>query len=266
MDFDALIGWEEVEEGVFEGSFPEEWYQGRGAFGGVVVAAMIRGLEAVVNDESKRLRSMQVQFCGPLVAEKARLEVEIQRRGSSVINASAKIVQKGEVKTTALALYGGMRNSAIDFEAREMPDVPPPEEVDPAPESPLFPKFSRHYEYRFCNGAIPYTGSEEATGGGWCRPIGDTKAADEARVAALLDAWAPAILARATAPTPAATISWNIHLYRPLPLEDADADDFYLIASESQIAVNGYADEQTQLWSEEGELIAEGSQLVAVFG
>ncbi len=266
MDFEALVNWREVGEGTFLGSFPERWYQGRGAFGGVVAATMIRGLDKVVDDESKRLRSMQVQFCGPLVEADARMEVRIQRRGSSVINASVRIMQAGEVKTTALALYGGMRNSSVDFEDVEMPEVPAPEAVEPAPKSPLFPRFASHYEFRFCHGQIPYTGAGEATGGGWCRPIDDDRPADQARAAALLDAWAPAVLARASTPTPAATISWNLHFYRPLPLEGATAEDFYLIACESGIATDGYADERTQLWSEDGQLIAEGHQLVAVFG
>ena len=265
MNFSEIVDWPKTESGVYEGVVDDDWFQGRGAFGGVVGAAALRAMEDVVDSERHRVRSLNVQFCGPLVAAPATMHVEVVRRGSSVINIAARIEQGDEVKTTVSGLFARQRDSAIDFDRLDSPDVPSPSEVDTTPYSPLFPSFARYYDYKFCFGEIPYSASDEAAVGGWCRLSDSTEPVDSAQATALLDIWPPAVLTRVDSPTAAATISWQVAFHEPLPLNGASADDFYLVTATSEQAVGGYASERSELWSEDGRRIAEALQLIAVF-
>ena len=264
--FSEAISWSPAEPGIYEHLVGSDWFQGRGAFGGLAAGAAVRAMEDRVDSTEHRIRALNVQFCGPLVAAPATMSVEVVRRGSSVINAQARIEQEGQAKTTATATFARDRHSASDFEQLAMPEVPPPEEVATAPDSPLFPKFARYYEYKFCFGEIPFSSSDEAAVGGWCRLRDSDESVDAAHAAALLDLWPPAVLTRADSPTAAATISWQVLFHDPLPLADAGADDFYLVAATTSQTLGGYAEERADLWSADGRRVAQGMQLVAIFG
>ncbi len=264
--FQEAISWSPVEPGTYRSSIDETWFQGRGAFGGVLAGAIIRAMTDVIDSPRHRLRALNTQFCAPVDTEPARLDVEIVRRGSSVINTRARITQDGAPRTTASATFGADRDSEADFQRTSAPDVPLPQEVEPAPESPLFPDFSQYYEYRFCVGNIPYSGSDEATVGGWCRLRDADRPVDTIQAAALLDIWPPAILSTMSGPTAAATVFWQLVFDAVLPLDDAAADDFVLVDSSSDQATGGYAEQRSSLWSHDGRRLAQSQQLVAIFG
>ena len=59
---------EALGEGAFEARIREGWYQGRGAFGGLIVALIVRALEALVGDDGRPLRTLTCHFCAPAVA------------------------------------------------------------------------------------------------------------------------------------------------------------------------------------------------------
>lgn len=48
----------------FEANFPDGWQQGRGLFGGLVTAALVRALEATAG--GRVLRSLTSELCGPV--------------------------------------------------------------------------------------------------------------------------------------------------------------------------------------------------------
>lgn len=264
--FSEVITWSKTEPGVYEHQVESKWLQGRGAFGGLVAGAAIRAMTDVIDSSDHRIRSLNVEFCAPVVAQSAVMTAQVVRQGNSVINAGARIQQDDETKATASATFCRHRDSKADFDQSTAPDVPPPEEVSTAPESPLFPKFASHYEYKFCVGEIPYSGADEAAVGGWCRLRDAEKPADAADAAALIDLWPPAILSTVSKPTPAATISWQVLFHHPLPLANAAADDFYLVAATSSQTVGGFAEERADLFGPDGRRIAQAQQLVAVFG
>src|SRR5205085_9862097 len=81
------------------------WRQGRGAFGGLCVAAMIRAVQQV---EPIDVRSVTAELFAPVEVGPAELPVEVLRRGSSVTVARAQIVQ-GEPRAHAVVLLGKPR-------------------------------------------------------------------------------------------------------------------------------------------------------------
>ena len=84
---------------------------------------------------------------------------------------------------------------------------------------------------------------------------------DPILAAALTDAWPPAIFARATASFAAPTIDLTVHFRAATPVAGAAADDFCLAAFRSRIASDGFVEEDGELWSPGGLMIAQSRQL-----
>ena len=49
----------------FTVSYPEQWFQGPWAFGGLVFASLGHAMEQAVGDPTRPLRNFQVQMCAP---------------------------------------------------------------------------------------------------------------------------------------------------------------------------------------------------------
>jgi hypothetical protein len=63
-------------DGRFAADIPDGWQQGRGAFGGLVLAALLRAMEAAEDDRARVTRSLSGELCGPVLPG----PVEIVRR------------------------------------------------------------------------------------------------------------------------------------------------------------------------------------------
>lgn len=264
--FSDVVDWTPVEANTREQVIESDWFQGPGAFGGVIAGAVVRAVEDVVDSENHDVRSLNLEFLAPVDERPARMKTDVVRRGSSVVNVEARIEQRGEVAATATATLCRRRESSIEVDCAEAPEVPAPDELEPAPDNPLFPSFAQHYEHRFAVGSVPFTGSDKAAVGGWGRLKEADEPADAAHIAALLDIWPPAVLSTVSEPMGAATISWQIVFDRPLPVTDAGPEDFYLVAAETQRASAGYAEEEARLFDRRGRRLARALQLVTVFG
>jgi hypothetical protein len=96
---------------------------------------------------------------------------------------------------------------------------------------------------------------------GWVRPREPGAARDAAFVAAMIDAWWPAVLARAKTFRPLATIGFTLELVDdPRDLGDAPL----LYRGTVPIAGDGYFLETRELWTEDGRLLALNHQTFAV--
>lgn len=133
----------------FRGELDESWYQGRGGFGGVVSALMLHGIEKALGEAQVEVKSTQITFCAPLLAEPFQVEIETIRRGSAGINMLARVVQGNEIKSMMVAMLGRFRSSAHDFCEGSAPEVPGPREVPTVPFGPMFPAFAQHFEFKF---------------------------------------------------------------------------------------------------------------------
>jgi acyl-CoA thioesterase len=260
--FETASRFEPRGRGRYAGALAEDWYQGRGVYGGLVAAILARALSAEVGGD-RPARTLSVAFCAPATAGEAEVRVTVERAGRYVTHASARLVRGDAVLATALATFGRARPSAVDHAARPMPALPPPDDVPPGPDALHLPAFCQHFEFRQALGPAPFSGGREARLGGWCRPK-PAATLDAGLVAALLDAWAPAILSTSPEWAPAASIDLTVQLLAPLPREAAP-DAHYAFEARCTRAADGYADELATLWAADGTPLASARQLVALF-
>lgn len=243
--------------------FPEGWGQGRAVYGGLVAGVMMAHLQATVA-EGLPARSMSLSFVGPVEPGPAEFNTQILRRGKSVLHVLCQVVQGGEVRCAMLAAFGNRRASDIIVSAEIMPRSPEPETCVAMPYVPgVMPEFTEKFEYRWVDGAMPFTGADKGILGGWLRLNGDTGVADVALLLALIDAWPPAVLPMYSRPAPASSMTWTVDFLASDDVLGSPA--WWRYRSEAQAAHEGYAFTSAKMWADDGRLVALSRQAVTIF-
>jgi len=241
-------------EARFSAEIEDGWQQGRGAFGGLVLALLARAMERVETDPTRRLRTLSGEICGPVLPGPVVLEVATLRRGSSATYLDARLLQFDAVLARASATFSAVRK----VEAEALSPPPPALEslagLDPLPvEPPLGPAFARAFEYR-SPGPYPYSGSDSRELIGSILLRQPPPRIDAPTVIAYADAWWPCWLSTQDRPRGTATIHFNAQLVIDPATLDPQAPLVHLARLHTQS--DGYLVEFRELWS--------GSTLVAL--
>jgi acyl-CoA thioesterase len=217
-----------------------------------------------VQDETRTPRSLTLHYLSPPVEGAARIETKIERTGRSLSTVTARMSQGDHLRAIGIAALSTPRESHAFYHA-EMPSVPPPEDLDPAPAA--IPLHER-YEYRFHPDAQPAAGSERAVTAAWIRSS-VPHALDHALLAAYADALPPALFARAhdagefgALPT----VDLTVHFRMDPRRAELGPEDFCLAIFRSRLAHGGYIEEDGEIWSPSGQLLAQSRQLAVILG
>jgi acyl-CoA thioesterase len=262
--FDADTAVVRVGTDLFEGAMSRDWWVVRGPNGGYVAAVILHALEERLADSERAVRSLTVHYTAPPVEGPVRILTAIERAGRSLSTLSARMVQGDRLLALALAAFSKPWKN-VEFHHASMPEVAPPETTPSgrAPRSgPPIPIHDR-YDVRWALGSPPFSGASEALAGGWIR-LAEPRVVDAAVVAALVDAWTPSVFSWATPAVQISavpTIDLTIHFRASLPLKGARAEDYSLAIFRAREAREGFFEEDGEIWSREGILVAQSRQL-----
>jgi acyl-CoA thioesterase len=263
FDIDTAV--EPLGAGRYRVRIDEGWWVRSGPNGGYVGAIVLRALEREVGDPARTCRSFTVHYLARPAAGAADVEVVVERTGRSLTSVSARLTQEGRALAIAVAAMSTPRPGP-EFCALEMPDVPGPEDAGPSPfrtdGSVPLPALHDRYEYRHAIGPRPFSGGDEALAGGWIR-LADPSPVDAAVLVAYADAWVPAMFGRVSGGWGYSTIDLTLHL-RALP--PAGYDDWCLVRYRSSASTDGFCEEDCEIWTRDGLLLAQTRQLAAVMG
>jgi acyl-CoA thioesterase len=257
--FDVDTDVEERGEGRFDVTISERWWVGQGPNGGYVAAIILRAIQRMAEPE-RAPRSLTVHFPRAPVAGPAEIAVTVERQGGRVTFLSARLEQRGELQATALAVLGEDWE-ANGFAELKMPDAGEPGELyepDPA-KVPGMPTMFQNYSMRSALGEPAFSGGAPYSGA-WFRAR-EPRLLDAPLAAAILDAWFPAPFVHIERAVPAPTIDYTVHFRSPLPPPGASAEDPYLAIFKSGLARHGFFEEDGELWSTDGTLLAQSRQL-----
>ncbi|MBI2897576.1 MAG: thioesterase family protein [Deltaproteobacteria bacterium] len=258
--FDELSTPRRVERDLFVASVPDGWQQGRGAFGGLVIALMVRAAEATVPAGGRTLRSLTAELCGPTVPGPVEVRVETLRETKNVTTVAVRLAQAGVVQAHSVCVLGSARATAGDRAWLDAPQLPPWREVQPMGEMPLAPAFSRFFEYRIST-PLPAAGAAEPRAEGWIRPRRPGGKRDAAFLVACADAWFPSFFA-CEPPRPVGTISFTFDVAGSLDGLDPTVPLAYRARTLS--VREGWAVEHRELWTENGLLLALNHQTFVI--
>ena len=231
----------------FSASIPDHWQQGRGAFGGLVLAVLVRAMQGVESDERRALRSLLGDLCGPVLPGPAIVKVQVLRRGNNLSNLDAQLVQDGVVQARASAVFSNARNVEAEPRSPQVPEQPPWQDVGVVPLAPpAAPVFTQHFEFR-STGLWPFACTGKATASGYIREKIAPTRVDAAHVIALLDAWWPAQFSVERLPRSVATVSFGAQLLTDPTRLDPEVPLFH--RAEVVALQEGFFVEMRQLWS-----------------
>jgi len=248
--------------GVFETQVDPGWKIVRGPNGGYLAAILVRAMEAVVDDPERTLRSLNVHYLRPPTDGPAQVETRLERSGRSLTTVTARLCQQGELQALATAAFSRPRHSA-ELHHAIMPEVAPPESLPLQRSTGAAPMHAR-YEQRWAVGPRFFEGEQgdEAVSGGWVRLV-EPRPLDAALLAAYADAWPPAIFGCALVPFPSGgvpTVDLTVHV-RALPPAGAAIEDPVLVVFRTREAHEGFLEEDGEIWSRGGVLLAHSRQL-----
>lgn len=242
------------------------WQQGRGAFGGLVVGAMVRAADVVTGDAERKVRSVTAEILGPVLVGDVTLRIERLRQGAGVSAVRVRMIQNDDELACAVVVFGKTRPNIPAWSTTPPPallsTLPPWSSLEVSPVTPpLAPTFTQHFDFRV-TGHAPGVAAAEATASGFIQPRRHSKFVDAAVVCGCADAWWPAAMARFDSFRPTATITYALEVCCDLAAVDGAAPLFH--EAESSELHEGYAVEHRRLWTPAGKLVAQNQQVFAV--
>ncbi|MEK9736666.1 MAG: acyl-CoA thioesterase domain-containing protein [Candidatus Nanopelagicales bacterium] len=261
MTTQAVTTYDEAVD-VRDGSWtvPDGWLQGRGSWGGLVVAGIVRAA-AAADGRGLPLREVSVHMVGPLPSGHASVATTLVRQGSATSVWQVCVAGK-ETWAVGTVVFGGSRAAGFS----PMVDLAMP----PAPEwatcdvvaigPPIAPEFLQHMALRPICG-LPYSGGADPVMA-WLAPTQPPVAYDAGLLVGLIDALWPASLVQATTPRPMATLSFSATLL----VDPATVDPKVPLLHRGCLLdyVDGYATESRELWTADGRLAVHNTQVITV--
>jgi acyl-CoA thioesterase len=251
-----------VRNGEFEARIDPGWWILAGPNGGYVAAILLRAMEQAVGDPERAARSFTIHFVTPPAEGKAKIETQIERTGRSLTTVTARMWQDGRILCVGVAAFSKAREG-LTFDHTRAPDVPPPEACEPMP---AVIEIHQRYEHRWAVDVRPWGGGDEARSGGWIR-LAEPRIADAALVAAYTDAFPPAVFSMVQEGAingPVPTVELTVHFRESLPRAEARPEEFTLALFRSRYARGGFVEEDGEIWSADGVLLAQSRQLALV--
>jgi acyl-CoA thioesterase len=255
--FDADTALEEAGPGRWRACAPEHWFVARGPNGGYLAAVAARAAEAAAG---RPLRSLALHFVAAPEVGPIDVSVTLEREGRTYTAASIRVEQGGAPMTLALATLGELPEDGAAWDAAPAPAATPLSEAERIrPEQANVPAFLRNYDMRWALGRA----GDVPGSGGWMRAA-EPRLLDAPLVAAMTDAWMPAAFVALERVGLAPTLDLTIHIRRPLPPAGMTPEDHVLGRFTTRLSVAGVWEEDGELWTPAGELIAQSRQLALI--
>ena len=255
-EFDRRTAVRPLGDGVYEAVVDERWNVMRGPHGGYIAAMILRALGEEVGDPQRVPRSLTIYYPAAPAPGPVAIRCAVERAGRTMSTLSARLERDGAAQCLALAAFSAPWDEAVGFDNTGFPDVPGPEQLAELDRRGLVPPFSQYFEFRPVTDDEWFVEAERAVAGGWMR-LRESHALDAPLVAALADAWPPAVFPVAARPVAAPTVELTVHFRGELPAPG----EWVLGMFESRAGSAGFFEEDGTLWSRDGDLIAQSRQL-----
>jgi acyl-CoA thioesterase len=234
------------------------WIEGT-AYGGYLAATLLRAA-AAARGPGQRPRSLTVHFTGPVQPGRAELEVRTVSAGRSSSTVTVGMSQGDSCKVFAVVAFGRERDGPVLAE-HSMPVSDPPELAEHLTvRAQVRARFPLHA--RFDRRRLAPSARKTFDVGGWIR-LSEPRPLDHLSVVAFLDSWVAAATTKVAARR-MLTLVYYVQFLSTLPHNTAGPHDYALAVFRSGSAGDGYAEDDGELWSQDGTLLARAQQVVVI--
>lgn len=241
---------------------PENWMQGRTAFGGLSSALLVA---AIQNDypDLPPIRTAQINFVGPAM-DMMTVRHDMLRRGKNNVTLSAALDSAAGAGTHGLFTFGVTRDlpQELDYPRRTV-------DIQPEDSEPFFsnaqdaPSFLTNIDRRWVSGPRFMEGSDNPDMLFWAR-LTDPNSWDKGLLPLVVLAdTPPAAFGYLTQPFRAlSSMNWNVNF---LTDDLTTQDGWWLMRSATRFIKAGYVSQLTQVWNRDGKRVMDAMQLQALF-
>ena len=263
MPFDDDVRVARAAGGSFDGEIADGWWTPRGPLGGYVQAIVLNAMQQAVGDPARQPRSMTMHFLRPPQLGPVQVHPTVERAGRTLSTVTARLTQGDKLLGLALAAFSTPWESPV-YDTTQRPEAAPPEGREPPPDlssSTQRPAFTDWMTMQPRFGEPPFSRAAEAVTGGWLG-LREERPIDALSVILLADAWFPAPWLRLGELAQAPTVDLTVHFRAPLPRPDG----LLLGRFANRLVRDGFFEEDGELWSEDGTLVAQSRQLGILIG
>lgn len=260
--FDAEVVLSRIEVGEYRGKTSAHYANMVGPFGGFVSAIFMK---AVLSDDRQTGTpvAVTVNFCGSIADGDFTIQYKLQRGGKYTQHWSLELTQENSVRATA-SIVCGTRGDVFEHQEARMPDVPPPEACELLPKGALL-KWIDAFDLRFAKGYPSFVGKafdevKESQSIVWMRD-NPPRPLDYLSLACLCDTFfLRPLQMRGTFPL-MGTVSLTSH-FHATPQELKSVGEDFVLGMVYCKRMNGqFNDQQMEVWSKDGTLLASGGQI-----
>lgn len=240
---------------------PDDWLQGRTAYGGLSTALCLEAITRSFADLPP-LRSAQVCFVGPATGT-LNISADVLRKGKSTVIVGSDLTGDSGLAVRSTFCFGAGRASSHDYQSLVMPNVATPDQCPDYFVWPNRPNFMRHFDGRLAAGAQPKTTGAKPEMTVWLRHHDAGDETNLARLLALADALPPASWVLSQEIIPISTITWSIDMLDDAP---STSTGWWLLQTTADTSREGYSAESNIIWSPDGKPVLVARANVAIFG
>ncbi len=261
--FDNAIQLTRIDENRYAGATNPEYGNMVGPYGGITCATL---LNAVIRHPARigEPIALTVNFVSAIAEGDFEIKAKAVRTNRSTQHWNVQMKSRGDVTTTATAVFAYRRNTWSAPEATAPADLPLPETL-PCQDLTFLPPWVHRYDMRFAYGDLSaeFDGREQADSK-TCLWIRDepSRVMDFPALAAICDCFYPRILIRRRRLVPCSTISLTTYFHADAALLAELADRYVLGTARSLNFRNGYCDQIAGIWSDAGQLLANSNQMI----
>lgn len=241
---------------LFHAEISERWNVIRGPNGGYLAALLLATMQQRLGDDARRPRVLSAHFPKVPVPGPVEIRTQLTRSGRSMSWLAADLWQGDELCVASRAAFSDEWPS-VEYDKTSAPVLP--EHAQSAPFLEGLPPFAVHYQYRSLFATPLASGGHDGVGG-YIR-LREPEPYGAPLLAALSDAWFPSTFAFERRPTMAATIDLTVHFRDYAALDRLDPASEILSIFRSRLATEGFFEEDGELWSPDGKLLAQSRQL-----
>lgn len=248
--------------GVYERVASDEWWAQASLHGGYVLALAMEAVKRELGRPGWSLQHLALHYLRPFSSGRVRIEVDVEKVGRRLSNATVTMHSGDKLAGTGLASVAQGRSGDADVDLVHTPTVAP---YDPAANDPSPSSVPIHGKVWMQARDIDGTGQDSATVGGWVAPR-TPETIDHRWLAVLADLWMPAVYRRWDMPRASSTVDISYHVRSTLPREDLPPGSPILVSLTNRQCRGGFVDEDVELWSPGGVLLAQSRQMRMVRG
>jgi acyl-CoA thioesterase len=260
--FERATAVEPLGEGRWRAACDGAWSTQLGVNGGFIAALVLRAMIAELDDPEREARSLTCHYLRPPEIGEVHIDVARERSGRTLSTLTARVTQGDRVCVIAVAAFAVDLPGIVDY-ASAPPHAQAPEGVPRLPPPPDVPIVAR-FDVRPTLGGEPYSGAPDAVTGGWLR-FAEPSPLDAPALAMYADAWLPSPMPRLARPAFAPTVDLTVHFRSPAAAATI-ADEYVFVAFRSSTSAGGFFEEDGELWSRDGVLLAQSRQLALLLG